>query len=636
MSYRNGYPSTARPSETARSGAIRPPHPLSQALLALAGGLALFIILVLGLLIGYDLAYAGRIYPGVMMVGADLSGLTVEEASAQVAQRLTYPVTGKIVFQEGPTLWVASPSEVGLYLDPLSSARLAYQYGRQGNPVARLITQFRAWYFGEQLSPLLVYDERTALAYLSRIAGEVNKPTIEASLQINGMEVVVQPGQVGRSLDLEGALQPLETQLHSLSDGLIPLTVWETPPAILDASAQAAIAEKILSEPLTLTLPEAREGDPGPWTLDRETLAKLLTIDRVEGSGVAAYQVGLETGKLRKFLEGVAPEVARQPANARYIFDDETLQLQVIQNAVIGRALNIDASIQTINEKAALGEHSIPLVVDTHKPELADDAQAAQLGITGLVVEHTTYFYGSSGARIQNIATAASRFHGVMVPPGATFSMAEIMGDVSLDEGYAEALIIFGNRTIKGVGGGVCQVSTTLFRTAFFGGYPIVERHPHAYRVVYYEYDRGGNLDTSWAGLDATVFVPVVDFKFTNDTPYWLLMETYVNSEARSITWKFYSTSDGRSVDWDSTGLRNTVTPDEPVYQENPELGKGEIRQVDWEVDGADVTVNRTVYKDGQVYLEDSFSTHYLPWRAVYEYGPGTKIKNTENLEDEE
>jgi vancomycin resistance protein YoaR len=102
--------------------------------------------------------------------------------------------------------------------------------------------------------------------------------------------------------------------------------------------------------------------------------------------------------------------------------------------------------------------------------------------------------------------------------------MAEILGDVSLDNGYAEALIILGDRTIEGVGGGVCQVSTTLFRTAFLGGFPIVERHPHAYRVGYYEQNSSGHINPNFAGLDATVFVPIVDLKFINDTPNWLLM----------------------------------------------------------------------------------------------------------------
>jgi len=107
--------------------------------------------------------------------------------------------------------------------------------------------------------------------------------------------------------------------------------------------------------------------------------------------------------------------------------------------------------------------------------------------------------------------------------------MAQAMGEVSLNNGYAEELIIYNGQTIQGVGGGVCQVSTTLFRTAFFSGFPIAERHPHAYRVKYYEKESGNRLNNRLAGLDATVYVPLVDLKFINDTPYWLLMETYVS-----------------------------------------------------------------------------------------------------------
>jgi vancomycin resistance protein YoaR len=292
---------------------------------------------------------------------------------------------------------------------------------------------------------------------------------------------------------------------------------------------------------------------------------------------------------------------------------------------VTGRALDVDATIESINQKLLAGDHHISLDLEYAEPEVGNDASAEQLGITELVSSQTSYFYGSSPERIQNIQIASARFHGVLVPPGATFSMGEALGDVSLDNGYAEALIIFGNRTIEGVGGGVCQVSTTLFRTVFFGGFPVVERNPHAYRVYYYELQAGGSVDTQLAGLDATVFVPLVDFKFANDTPYWLLMETYVNPAARTLTWKFYSTSDGRQVEWDTSGLRNKEDPPKPLYEENPELEKGEVKQVDWEVEGADVTVTRMVRRNGEVLSEDAFNTHYMPWRAVYEYGPGTK-----------
>jgi len=610
----------------ARRLPVPTPGPFLQVLIALVGGMGFFLVLFLGMVLGYNMYHLGRVYPGISVAGIDLSGLSPDQAAALLAQRLTYPEEGRITFKLGQQAWVARPAELGLYLDAQTSAEAAYSTGRHGNLFARLSTQLQAWRQGIDLSPLFVYDQRAAWAYLERIAAQVDQPAVEASLRIQGAEVEVLPGQVGRQVDIQATLILLEKQLRSLSDGELPILLRETHPAILDASAQAQAARTILSAPLTLVVPDKGEADPGPWTFEPQALAGMLSIERVESPEGARYQVGLNPDQLRSFLQGIAPELERAPANARFIFNDDTRQLELIQSAVIGRKLNLEATIQAINQRLLEGEHTIPLVFDYTNPAVGNDATAEQLGIREVVSVQASYFYGSSTSRIQNIKTAAARFHGLLVPPGATFSMAEALGDVSLDNGYAEALIIYGNRTIKGVGGGVCQVSTTLFRTAFFGGYPIVERHPHAYRVSYYELTRSGQVNPNLAGLDATVFVPVVDFKFTNDTPYWLLMETYVNVQARSLTWKFYSTSDGRTVEWDTTGLQNVVEPPEPLYQENPDLARGEIRQVDWEAAGADVTVYRTVYRNGEVYLRDEFVTHYMPWRAVYEYGPGTKI----------
>ena len=599
---------------------------------ALASGVFFFGISILGVLIVYSIAHAREIYPGVSVGGIDLSGLKLAEATRYLSEQLAFTQQGKVVFQDGGKIWIASPGDLGLYLDPENSARSAYQYGRQGFPPGRWLAQFGAWYRGKDLAPIVVFDQRLAYNFLDALAAEINRPTVEASLSVKGTEVEALPGQVGRNLDIPATMTALEGQLRNMTDGLVPLVIEETPPSILDASQQAEIARKIISAPLTLTIPEAKEGDPGPWTFDRETLAGMLKIQRVENQQGGQFQVGLDVDKIGDFLTDLAPKADRKPANARFIFNDETHQLEVIQPALIGRTLNVKESLQEINQKLAQGEHNVALKIAFNQPQIGDDATGEQLGIKELVSAETSYFYGSSAERIHNIQTAAARFHGVLVPPGATFSMGEVLGDVSLDNGYAEALIIFGNRTIKGVGGGVCQVSTTLFRTAFFGGFPIVERHPHAYRVTYYELTRAGGVDTSLAGLDATVFVPVVDFKFSNDTPHWLLMETYVNAAARTLTWKFYSTTDRRTVEWETTGLQNIEEPDEPTFQENPELAEGEIEQVDWEVEGADITVERTIYRDGQVYLQDQFFTHYIPWRAVYEYGPGTNPKKLQKL----
>ncbi len=600
-----------------------------QIFAALFGGAALFVLGAALWVFGYQLWYSGRIFPGVSMAGVDLSGLPVAQASARLEQALTYPQSGKIVLRDGEKVWVATPAELGVGLDAASSAQQAYRLGRSGGLFGSLEDQLQSWQRGVDVSPVLLFDQRVAYAYLQKIAVEIDRPVVEARLEVEGTNVVAEPGQIGRVLNVDATMVYVNAQMQTFRDGEAPLYIEERTPQVLDASAQAETARQILSAPLTLGLPAAAEGDPGPWTVSVETLSKMLVIARLENGPTAGFQVALNAEALRPILDDVAAQVNRVPENARFYFDDETRELVLIQNAKIGRTLDIDGTISIINQGLSQGQHSLALQIITNQPLVPDTATAASLGITELVSSQTSYFYGSSGARIQNITAASARFHGYLVAPGETFSMGEVMGDVSLDSGFAEALIIFGGRTIKGVGGGVCQVSTTLFRTVFFGGYPVEERYAHAYRVSYYEQTYSGGIDPSLAGLDATVYFPLVDFKFTNDSPNWLLMETYVNAGTRTLTWKFYSTSDGRTVEWNTTGPTGIVPAPKPLFRENSELARNEINQVDWEADGADVLVTRTVWRGGSVILQDEFRTHYEPWQAICEYGPGTKDLET-------
>ena len=610
---------------TASPPVSRPIDLIPQILAAIVGGMVVFSFLIVAVVIGYNISFSGKIFPGVAVAGVDISGLEPSEAALRLQGELAFPRQGKILFRDGDKVWLSSPADVGFFVNPQASAAEAYQYGRSGGPLYRLTEQFRSWYLGTTLPVMYVFDENAAQSYLQGISAQTDLQMVEASLSIDGVEVVVHPSQTGRHLNVPETLDNLHLQLQSIQDSEVQLVIDKETPKVTNIDEQAEIARGILSQPLNLSIPNPLEGDPGTWSFEKDYLAQLITIEQVSSVGGESYQVGLETAGLTSFLEGIAPQLAVQHKNARMMFNDDTRKLEVIEPAVIGRSLNITDSITSINEQLMAGEHDIALVLDKNKPEVSDDAKAKQLGITELVSSHTSYFYGSSAARIQNITTSAAQYHGLMIPPGATFSMGEALGDVSLDNGYAEALIIYGDRTIEGVGGGVCQVSTTLFRTVFLGGYPVVERYPHAYRVGYYELKADGGYNTSLAGLDATVYTPLVDFKFTNDSQNWLLMETYVNQAARTLTWKFYSTSDGRTVDWNTSGLKNKVDPPDPNYIENSELKKGEVVKVDWAVEGADVTINRTVTRNGETLFEDVFTTHYMPWREVWEYGPGTK-----------
>lgn len=593
----------------------------SRALFALFSAGIAILVSVGVFLLGLRLVYTERVLPGVHSAGVDLSGMTNAEIRTTLSQAVTYPQTGLIALHDGDRFWIASPEEVGVSVDFNEIARQALSVGRTGNIIQRLQEQIDAWFLGHPIPTVIVFDHVYGGLYFERLAHLIDLPTREAYLSVNGVEIEVHPGQIGRRLDIEANLDILSDPISQLHDADLELVIEETPPRVLDVSDQAEVAREILREPLTLTVEDA-----GPWQIEPSDLAGILRFGVLESEEGVTYEVKLDTQAIITFLEPLLPELERDPENARVYFDDDTRELVLIEEAVIGRSLDIPESIKAINTGLVDGAHEIPLALEITEPVVGNDATAAELGISEPVSVVSTYFSGSSPERIQNIKTASSAFHGLLVAPGEELSMAEVLGDISLDNGYAEALIIYGDRTIKGVGGGVCQVSTTLFRAAFFGGYPILERHPHAYRVGYYEI----GPTSPGPGLDATVFVPVVDMRFINDSPYWLLLETYIYGN--QLLWKFYSTSDGRNIEWRRDILSETEAP-EPLYRENPELPKGEIKQVDWEADGMDVVVYRIVSRDGEVLYQDKVETHYLPWRAIFEYGPGTELPDDAKTE---
>jgi vancomycin resistance protein YoaR len=586
-------------------------------------GVLLALAALFAIVIGFEAKYENAIFPGVSVNGTDLSGLTVGQAVVKLNGSLTYPKQGQIFFTDGDSRWAFDPGQLGYTFEPISAVEQAYQVGRGQGLLADLSGQFLAMKSGVNIDPSVVFDQRETYAVLQEIARQIDQPMVEAAITLEGTDVEVSEGQVGRKVDIPATLKKLEPFFLTQTNGTIPLVIEETVPVIMDVQATAELAKSILSQDFTIQ-PANPDFRFGPWVIKAKDLASLLQLERNTDIANAGYRLSLNRQSLLNYLSSIAPSLRVEPVNARMIFNDERREIEVIQNAVIGKGLDLDQSVDQIIQKLQAGEHEATLVMKDVEPAVKDDTTAASLGITELIYEGHSYFYGSAADRLQNIRAAASSFHGVFVAPGEVFSMAKYLTDISLENGYAEAIIIVGDQSVRGVGGGVCQVSTTLFRTAFFAGFPIVERYPHAYRVSYYEQDANGWVNTNLAGLDATVYVPVVDFKFKNDTPYWILMETYATDY--SLTWKFYSTSDGRSVDWSTTGVTNVTPPPEPVYREDPTLPTGTIKQVDWAVNGASVSVHRIVYKDGAVYFTDDIHTTYVAWPDGYNYGPGTDI----------
>jgi len=588
-------------------------------------GFSLFLLTLFILSLGYRLVFAGRIFPGVSVAGVDVSGLKIEEAVVKIKPALTFPTSGKIVFRDGQNVWIETPANLGMALDPVSTAKLAFDLGRSGSLFQNINDQLNAAQVGVIVPPVILFDQRVASSYLHNLALSIDKPMQEATLVINGLEVASQPGQDGRKLDPDATLVFLNAQMQAFRDGEVPLVIIEQAPQVIDATTQAEAARRLLSGPLVVSVPDAHSGDPGPWQIQPADLAPMLRVGRLGSGPGSQYVVQLDRAMLQAYLEPIAKQVDRPEANARFTFNDQTGQLEPIKASTVGLKMDMDGSLEDIEKAAATGQQAVFLRVKVTQPQVADTATGSELGITQLITSQTSYFYGSSAARLKNIQMAAANFHGLLVAPGETFSMGQYVGDISLDSGYAEALIIYNGKTIKGVGGGVCQVSTTLFRTVFYAGFPVVERHPHAYRVFYYEQMAGGRNNPNLSGFDATVYFPLVDFKFTNDTPYWLLMETYFNPVSYSLTWKFYSTSDGRTVDAVFSGPTNPVPALPPTITFNPDAAPGSVSHVDYAAEGADITIQQVVNRDGKILFVKNYVTHYQPWADACEYGPDVK-----------
>lgn len=281
-----------------------------------------------------------------------------------------------------------------------------------------------------------------------------------------------------------------------------------------------------------------------------------------------------------------------------------------------GRTVDEDTLTEVIlaqSRSALLSEEpqTVTIAVPTRRvPSAVTEDKANDMGIKEVVGEGTSRFIGSIENRIFNISLAATRLNGTIIKPGEVFSFNKAVGDISVFNGYRQAYVISGGKTVLGDGGGVCQVSTTLFRAALNAGLPIVERNPHAYRVSYYETETG-------PGIDAAIYTPSLDLKFKNDTPQHLLIQSYVDLETQRLTFALYGTKDDRQVSVSKPVVVSETSAPEPTYQDDPNLPKGEVKQVDFAAPGANVYFTRTVTKDGKT-KTDKFASNYRPWQAVY------------------
>ena len=595
----------------------------ARVLFIVFGGLITGILLFAGAVFFYENSFSGRIYRGVSIDNVIVGGLTPAEAAEKLEREIRYPIDSSFRFTYGDRTWQASARELGFHPQSAEMTDAAYRIGRTGALTDQVSERLAALLQGIMIQPVFLFDERVAFNFITRMAEEIDTSMDDPAIVLQGSEVQIIPGKNGLMLDRQMTMTQLQIYAQNLQSAEIELPVIVLEPTEANLGEQKQVLDDLLSRDFTLYTNDER-GTLSAGSIPADVLAGMIDFEPVVTDTSLSIEMTPKVDPFYSRLLEIGSGVYKEAQNAKFIFDDYSKSLRLISPAESGKEIDIEASLENIAKAIRAGSNRAEVVLNVIEPKVRGNETAEELGIRELVHTENTYFFYSDDARIQNIQVGAGRLNGVLIAPGETFSMAEAVGEVSKEAGYAESSVIFGSETIQDVGGGLCQVSTTLFRAAFNYGLEINERHAHGYRVYYYERLANRTLDPGLAGLDAAVYLPTLDLKFTNDTPYWILMETEPDVNLFRLQWRFYSTDVNRYVEYESSGLTNIVPEGEPVYNENSNLPAGRIEQVDWGIDGADVTIVRTVYQDGYIHIQDRFDTHYEAWSDIYEYGPGT------------
>lgn len=538
------------------------------------------ILLILSSILLLQLYFLNRIYPGVYIAGEHYIGLTKEQAEFKLKQqflnRTSIPVEFSYQGQDfGVSLESIQPSQelYDLY-------GKAFSYGHSIFYMSKIDLK---------LSNKLTPDIDSQLKF---IAQSINQPPIEAQIKIIDEQVQVTPSQDGLVLDEDSLRQTLIDYLNTgiLLETNLPTKIAQ-PKATYEQGLQVKnILDQIKSKPIVV------EYNQKKWVLDYKIIASMMDLEKAD----------IDQQRLEEYLKKVASEIDRSSEEPLFTFNGK----RVTEFRPPQEGLRLDRKSSAILIAQNLTTNmSIQLVVEVNFPK---NKLTNELGIRHLLAQGVSHFAGSIPNRIFNINLAASRINGVLIAPGKGFSFNETVGDISGASGYKQAYVIKEGRTILDDGGGVCQVSTTLFRAALNSGLPILARTAHAYRVAYYEQGFP-------PGLDATIFSPQVDLKFKNDTRAHILIQAYTIGSSLYVD--LYGTSDGRVSEISKSIVSNVTPPPEDLKQDDPTLPRGTVKQVDWAAHGAKVVFSRKVIKDGTEIIKESYVSNYRPWQAIYLVG---------------
>ncbi len=560
------------------------------------------------LLVRFEWTYRERIYPGVQFMGIDLSGMTREEAQLAMEQAAATFAPPPISLRYGDQVWPLQPDDLGVRVEIDEGLNQAFALGRNGTPLQNIAAQWRTFWQGEVLEPTITVNPGRVEQTVMELTASLNRSVSESRVALSELQVVITSSQPGQLVDVDATVESIVRRIEGGMGGIVDVQVKELPAAGTVPTASKQTIEETLNQPILLTDAQGEF----QFSIDPATLASLVTwVNDDEQVGQVKPEVDVDA--LYPIVQTWAKQVYRPPLDARFDFEPKSGQLIELSPSANGYELDVDATVAAIVEAIDSGQKQIDLPVRLVKPAVASE-DAPNFGIKELVARGTTKFAGSSKARVKNIEVAASKFVGVVIPPGGVFSFNHFVGDVTAANGFEDSLIIAGDRTAVGVGGGVCQVSTTIFRASFFGGFPTVERWAHGYVVSYY----------GKPGIDATVYTPNVDFKFKNTSGAYLLIKPIVDTQNGILTFEFYGTDPGWKVEVGEPKYSNRKAPPPPLYIEDPTMPPGKVVQFDWAVEGLDAKVSRKVWdKDGNLLIDEVLKSSYKPWQAKYRFGPG-------------
>lgn len=567
-----------------------------------------FLVLLFLVALTYHLAYWQKIYPGVKILDYKIGNQTVNQAVDFLKKQPHFQQTPTALdfFNEKQT-WQINLQASNFSYNLEKTSQKAFQVGRSKNLLDNLKTKFKLWFKEEKLSLDYNLDQNSLENQVASIAAQVFIPAIEPTIKINpttvNPRIAIQPGENGQELDKRQVFSLINNHLATVDFSSMELPLTKISPTLSEEETKNTQqrAEKFLGKNLIITSEENQ------WELKENDLI-----------GFLSFTNGFDQEKIASWSANLASAINRLPENAAFQFNEG--RVTEFRPAKDGLALDQKKTVDLIVQNMQLIEKSetpqeikLPLA---KTPALIKTAEVNNLGIKELVGRGVSYFQGSIPNRIHNIQLATSRLNGLLVPPGETFSFNKSLGDVSASTGYKEAYIIKEGRTILGDGGGVCQTSTTLFRAALNAGLPIIERKAHAYRVTYYE-------QSSSPGLDATVFDPSADLKIKNDTPAHLLLQASFDASKKMLVYELYGTNDGRKVTLSTPKVWALTPPPPALYQDDPTLPQGTVKQVDWQAWGAKVAFDYLVERNNEVLQKQTFYSNYRAWQSVFLKGTG-------------